>query len=407
MVTIDEAFSPNEALSRHQFHRVFATNLFYTCDASAAIHETPWTADILSDILLHVYDRNVLIPSDIEAILQVGGFYNHNRELWFTCSREHKPPDTLIAAAAPYLSAREYARLKMGDKILPNSATQFVFAVCVNTQLKHKVARAKLFQTYQDWCYLVGKSPLTRKALVAAMTSAGFRPFKGYLEGKSGIDYWEVALNMDEEVWNAKEQKAPKAQKEEIQQGLSLHGCGGDNAASDVGGGPDALSLQSGIWPDPNSSAVELLHDVAEPTQKYNPWVVDAQVTGSHCGGSDDEGTGPDPLLVIDRDGEAIGYLASPSDVYSIGRDNTYDPPDGGVHAAEGEPVGDPAKTKFKALPKNIRNFMKLMKATYLINPENFGKSDFVDGYLQAGLPFMNELEILEMYSIFQTYAEE
>lgn len=395
-------FEEPELRARRQFHKLFAESYFITTLPAEAIHNTPWNAHVLDDILHRVWENNPLTPNDIEVILQAGGFYNDKHEVWFGWNKSTPMIESVLQAAAPYMDTRSYATMKVqvAGKVA-NSFEIFFQRIIVNPLPKARVPQADVYKLFLEYCDMHRLPVLGKRAFKQLMLRKGIHAGKGYVDRKQGVNFYVLACNMSKEVWDAKppspskkegqeESYTPEQLRDERRrraqvpdepfqeqtEGVSEAQEGQNSSARDVGG----------IVED-DSSDTEFI-ETADATDDEDIW-----------------GENDNSLPDADSTNAADAFTAdAPTDAFAtsdegIFGDSTDDP-------AEEPLTKETVVARIRALPKGVRRVFQTMKATYLINPEHFTYDDFTA--MCAGVvPFADESEQQNMWHLFLAYAED
>lgn len=393
-------FEEPELRARRQFHKLFAESYFITALPAEAIHNTPWNAHVLDDILHRVWENNPLTPNDIEVILQAGGFYNDKHEVWFGWNKSTPMIESVLQAAAPYMDTRSYATMKVqvAGKVA-NSFEIFFQRIIVNPLPKARVPQADVYKLFLEYCDMHRLPVLGKRAFKQLMLRKGIHAGKGYVDRKQGVNFYVLACNMSKEVWDAKppspskkegqeesytpEQlwnerrrraQVPDEPSQEQTEGVSEAQEGQDTSARDVGG----------IVEDDSSDAEFIATADAD----------DEDIWGENDDSLPDaDSTNTADAFTADTN---IGATASDEGIFG---DSTDDP-------AEEPLTKETVVARIRALPKGVRRVFQTMKATYLINPEHFTYDDFTA--MCAGVvPFADESEQQNMWHLFLAYAED
>ena len=396
-------FEEPELRARKQFHKLFAESYFITTLPAEAIHNTPWNAHVLDDILHRVWENNPLTPNDIEVILQAGGFYNDKHEVWFGWNKSTPMIESVLQAAAPYMDTRSYATMKVqvAGKVA-NSFEIFFQRIIVNPLPKARVPQADVYKLFLEYCDMHRLPVLGKRAFKQLMLRKGIHAGKGYVDRKQGVNFYVLACNMSKEVWDA---KPPSPSKKEGQEESYT---------------PEQLR-------DERRRRAQIPD---EPFQEQTEGVSEAQkrqdTSAGDVGGTVEDDTADSELITTadntddgtdDEDiwGEDDDSLpdADTADAFTAGTLTTspFATSDEGIF---GDSTDDPAEepltkeiivARIRALPKGVRRVFQTMKATYLINPEHFTYDDFTA--MCAGvMPFADESEQQNMWHLFLAYAE-
>lgn len=392
-------FEEPELRARRQFHKLFAESYFITTLPAEAIHNTPWNAHVLDDILHRVWENNPLTPNDIEVILQAGGFYNDKHEVWFGWNKSTPMIESVLQAAAPYMDTRSYATMKVqvAGKVA-NSFEIFFQRIIVNPLPKARVPQADVYKLFLEYCDMHRLPVLGKRAFKQLMLRKGIHAGKGYVDRKQGVNFYVLACNMSKEVWDAKppspskkegqeesytpEQlwderrrraQVPNEPFQEQTEGVSEAQEGQDTSAGDVGGTIE----------DDSSDAESIATD---DTDDEDIW-----------GENDDSLPDADTADAFTADTLTTSPFATSDE--GIFEDSADDP-------AEEPLTKETVVARIRALPKGVRRVFQTMKATYLINPEHFTYDDFTA--MCAGVvPFADESEQQNMWHLFLAYAED
>ena len=393
-------FEEPELRARRQFHKLFAESYFITTLPAEAIHNTPWNAHVLDDILHRVWENNPLTPNDIEVILQAGGFYNDKHEVWFGWNKSTPMIESVLQAAAPYMDTRSYATMKVqvAGKVA-NSFEIFFQRIIVNPLPKARVPQADVYKLFLEYCDMHRLPVLGKRAFKQLMLRKGIHAGKGYVDRKQGVNFYVLACNMSKEVWDAKpsspskkegqeesytpEQlrderrrraQIPDESSQEQTEGVSETQEEQDTSARDVGGTIE----------DDSSDAEAIA--TADDTDDEDIW-----------GENDDSLPDADTADAFTVDTLTTSTFATADE--EIFGDSTDDP-------AEEPLTKEAVVARIRALPKGVRRVFQTMKATYLINPEHFTYDDFTA--MCAGVvPFADESEQQNMWHLFLAYAED
>lgn len=396
-------FEESELRARRQFHKLFAESYFITTLPAEAIHNTPWNAHVLDDILHRVWENNPLTPNDIEVILQAGGFYNDKHEVWFGWNKSTPMIESVLQAAAPYMDTRSYATMKVqvAGKVA-NSFEIFFQRIIVNPLPKARVPQADVYKLFLEYCDMHRLPVLGKRAFKQLMLRKGIHAGKGYVDRKQGVNFYVLACNMSKEVWDAKPPSPSKKEGQEESytpeqlwderrrrtqvpdepfqeqtEGVSEAQEGQDTSTGDVGG-----TVEN------DSSDAELI--TTDDTDDEDIW-----------GENDDSLPDADSTNAADAF-TADAFTANPVEPIAdegIFGDSTDDP-------AEESLTKETVVARIRALPKGVRRVFQTMKATYLINPEHFTYDDFTA--MCAGVvPFADESEQQNMWHLFLAYAED
>lgn len=392
-------FEEPELRARRQFHKLFAESYFITTLPAEAIHNTPWNAHVLDDILHRVWENNPLTPNDIEVILQAGGFYNDKHEVWFGWNKSTPMIESVLQAAAPYMDTRSYATMKVqvAGKVA-NSFEIFFQRIIVNPLPKARVPQADVYKLFLEYCDMHRLPVLGKRAFKQLMLRKGIHAGKGYVDRKQGVNFYVLACNMSKEVWDA---KPPSPSKKE---------------------GQEESYTPEQLWDERRRRA----QVPDEPSQEQTEGVSEAQegqdTSARDVGGIvEDDSSDTELITTDDTDDEDIWGEnddslpdADTADAFTADTltTSTFADSDGGIF---GDSTDNPAEepltketvvARIRALPKGVRRVFQTMKATYLINPEHFTYDDFTA--MCAGVvPFADESEQQNMWHLFLAYAED
>ena len=394
-------FEEPELRARRQFHKLFAESYFITTLPAEAIHNTPWNAHVLDDILHRVWENNPLTPDDIEVILQAGGFYNDKHEAWFGWNKSTPMIESVLQAAAPYMDTRSYATMKVqvAGKVA-NSFEIFFQRIIVNPLPKARVPQADVYKLFLEYCDMHRLPVLGKRAFKQLMLRKGIHAGKGYVDRKQGVNFYVLACNMSKEVWDAKppspskkegqeESYTPEQLRDERRrraqipdepfqeqtEGVSKAQEGQNTSAGDVGGTVEDDSFDA-----------EFI-ETADDTDDEDIW-----------GENDDSLPDADTADAFTAGALTANTVGLTADEGIFG-DSTDNP-------AEEPLTKETVVARIRALPKGVRRVFQTMKATYLINPEHFTYDDFTA--MCAGVvPFADESEQQNMWHLFLAYAED
>ena len=396
-------FEEPELRARRQFHKLFAESYFITTLPAEAIHNTPWNAHVLDDILHRVWENNPLTPNDIEVILQAGGFYNDKHEVWFGWNKSTPMIESVLQAAAPYMDTRSYATMKVqvAGKVA-NSFEIFFQRIIVNPLPKTRVPQADVYKLFLEYCDMHRLPVLGKRAFKQLMLRKGIHAGKGYVDRKQGVNFYVLACNMSKEVWDAeppnpskKEGQEESYTAEQLRDELRRRAQVSDEPSqeqtkgvSEAQEGQDTSARDVGGTVEDDASDAEFIataDDGADDTDDEDIW-----------------GENDDSLPDADSTNAADAFTASlvePATDEGIFGDSTDDP-------AEEPLTKETVVARIRALPKGVRRVFQTMKATYLINPEHFTYDDFTA--MCAGVvPFADESEQQNMWHLFLAYAED
>lgn len=391
-------FEEPELRARRQFHKLFAESYFITTLPAEAIHNTPWNAHVLDDILHRVWENSPLTPNDIEVILQAGGFYNDKHEVWFGWNKSTPMIESVLQAAAPYMDTRSYATMKVqvAGKVA-NSFEIFFQRIIVNPLPKARVPQADVYKLFLEYCDMHRLPVLGKRAFKQLMLRKGIHAGKGYVDRKQGVNFYVLACNMSKEVWDVKPPSPSKKEGQEESytpeqfrderrrraqipdepfqeqtEGVSEAQEGQDTSARNVGGTVEDDSFNA-----------ELI--TTDGTDDEDIW-----------GENDDSLPDADTADAFTAGALTISPFTADEGIFG---DSTDDP-------AEEPLTKETVVARIRALPKGVRRVFQTMKATYLINPEHFTYDDFTA--MCAGVvPFADEFEQQNMWHLFLAYAED
>lgn len=392
-------FEEPELRARRQFHKLFAESYFITTLPAEAIHNTPWNAHVLDDILHRVWENNPLTPNDIEVILQAGGFYNDKHEVWFGWNKSTPMIESVLQAAAPYMDTRSYAAMKVqvAGKVA-NSFEIFFQRIIVNPLPKARVPQADVYKLFLEYCDMHRLPVLGKRAFKQLMLRKGIHAGKGYVDRKQGVNFYVLACNMSKEVWDA---KPPSPSKKE---------------------GQEESYTPEQLWDERRRRAQVPDEPFQEQTEGISETQEGQDTSARDVGGTVEDDSSDAELITTDGTddediwGENDDSLpdADTADAFTAGTLTTspFATSDEGIF---GDSTDDPAKepltketavARIRALPKGVRRVFQTMKATYLINPEHFTYDDFTA--MCAGVvPFADESEQQNMWHLFLAYAED
>lgn len=398
-------FEEPELRARRQFHKLFAESYFITTLPAEAIHNTPWNAHVLDDILHRVWENNPLTPDDIEVIMQAGGFYNNNHEAWFCWNKSTPMIEDILQAAAPYMDARSYATMKVQVAgRVANSFEIFFQRIIVNTLPKVRVPQADVYKLFLEYCDMHHIPVLGKRAFKQLMIRKGIHAGKGYVDRKQGVNFYVLACNMSKEVWDAeppspskkegqeesytaeqlrderwRRAQIPDESSQEQAEGVPETQEGQDTTAGDVGGiVEDDSSDEDVIAARNNTEPADDSDDEDDIWGENDDSIPDADSSDALAAGASDN------------------YITSDEGIVGDSTDNP----------AEEPLTKERVVARIRALPKNVRRVFQTMKATYLINPEHFTYEDFTA--MCAGVvPFADETEQQNMWHLFLAYAED
>lgn len=395
-------FEEPELRARRQFHKLFAESYFITTLPAEAIHNTPWNAHVLDDILHRVWENNPLTPNDIEVILQAGGFYNDKHEVWFGWNKSTPMIESVLQAAAPYMDTRSYATMKVqvAGKVA-NSFEIFFQRIIVNPLPKARVPQADVYKLFLEYCDMHRLPVLGKRAFKQLMLRKGIHAGKGYVDRKQGGNFYVLACNMSKEVWDA---KPPSPSKKEGQEESYTPEQLRDERRRRAQVPDEPFQEQTEGVSETQEGQDTSAGDVGRTVEDDSP---DAEFI--ETADADDEdiwGENDDSLPDADSTNAADAFAA---DIFNA---DTLATSDEGIF---GDSTDDPAEepltketvvARIRALPKGVRRVFQTMKATYLINPEHFTYDDFTA--MCAGVvPFADESEQQNMWHLFLAYAED
>ena len=400
-------FEEPELRARRQFHKLFAESYFITTLPAEAIHNTPWNAHVLDDILHRVWENNPLTPNDIEVILQAGGFYNDKHEAWFGWNKSTPMIESVLQAAAPYMDTRSYATMKVqvAGKVA-NSFEIFFQRIIVNPLPKARVPQADVYKLFLEYCDMHRLPVLGKRAFKQLMLRKGIHAGKGYVDRKQGVNFYVLACNMSKEVWDA---KPPSPSKKEGQEESYTPEQLRDERRrrAQVPDEPSQEQTEGVLAPQEgqDTSTRDVGRAVEDDTPDEEPIATDG--TDADTDDEDIWGENDDSLPDADSTDTADAFtagafttsLVEPTADEGIFGDSTDDP-------AEEPLTKETVVARIRALPKGVRRVFQTMKATYLINPEHFTYDDFTA--MCAGVvPFADESEQQNMWHLFLAYAED
>lgn len=394
-------FEEPELRARRQFHKLFAESYFITTLPAEAIHNTPWNAHVLDDILHRVWENNPLTPNDIEVILQAGGFYNDKHEVWFGWNKSTPMIESVLQAAAPYMDTRSYATMKVrvAGKVA-NSFEIFFQRIVVNPLPKARVPQADVYKLFLEYCDMHRLPVLGKRAFKQLMLRKGIHAGKGYVDRKQGVNFYVLACNMSKEVWDAKppspskkegqeESYTPEQLRDERRRRAQIPNepfQEQTERVSEAQEGQDASAGNVGGTAEDDSSDAEFIATAEDDANDEDIW-----------GENDDSLPDADTADAFTA-GALTADTLTTSDEGIFG-DSTDDP-------AEEPLTKETVVVRIRALPKGVRRVFQTMKATYLINPEHFTYDDFTA--MCAGVvPFADESEQQNMWHLFLAYAED
>lgn len=399
-------FEEPELRARRQFHKLFAESYFITTLPAEAIHNTPWNAHVLDDILHRVWENNPLTPNDIEVILQAGGFYNDKHEVWFGWNKSTPMIESVLQAAAPYMDTRSYATMKVqvAGKVA-NSFEIFFQRIIVNPLPKARVPQADVYKLFLEYCDMHRLPVLGKRAFKQLMLRKGIHAGKGYVDRKQGVNFYVLACNMSKEVWDA---KPPSSSKKEGQEESYTPEQLWDERwrRAQIPDEPSQEQTEGVLAPQErqDTSTRGVGRAVEDDTPDEEPIATDG--TDADADDEDIWGENDDSLPDADSTNAADAFTAGAF------TDDTFATTDEGIF---GDSTDDPAEepltketvvARIRALPKGVRRVFQTMKATYLINPEHFTYDDFTA--MCAGVvPFADESEQQNMWHLFLAYAED
>lgn len=396
-------FEEPELRARRQFHKLFAESYFITTLPAEAIHNTPWNAHVLDDILHRVWENNPLTPNDIEVILQAGGFYNDKHEVWFGWNKSTPMIESVLQAAAPYMDTRSYATMKVqvAGKVA-NSFEIFFQRIIVNPLPKARVPQADVYKLFLEYCDMHRLPVLGKRAFKQLMLRKGIHAGKGYVDRKQGVNFYVLACNMSKEVWDA---KPPSPSKKEGQEESYTPEQLRNERRRRAQVPDEPFQEQTEGVSEAQEGQGTSTRDVGGAVEDDTP---DAElITTDDTDDEDIWGENDDSLPDADSTNAADAFTADaftanpvePITDEGIFGDSTDNP-------AEESLTKETVVARIRALPKGVRRVFQTMKATYLINPEHFTYDDFTA--MCAGVvPFADESEQQNMWHLFLAYAED
>lgn len=394
-------FEEPELRARRQFHKLFAESYFITTLPAEAIHNTPWNAHVLDDILHRVWENNPLTPNDIEVILQAGGFYNDKHEVWFGWNKSTPMIESVLQAAAPYMDTRSYATMKVqvAGKVA-NSFEIFFQRIIVNPLPKARVPQADVYKLFLEYCDMHRLPVLGKRAFKQLMLRKGIHAGKGYVDRKQGVNFYVLACNMSKEVWDA---KPPSPSKKEGQEESYTSEQLWDERRRRAQVPDESSQEQAERVFAPQEGQDTSAGDVGGIVEDGSP---DAEFVATD--GTDDEdiwGENDDSLPDADSTNAADAFTAdTTTDAFATSDEGIFG--DSTDNPAEEPLTKETVVARIRALPKGVRRVFQTMKATYLINPEHFTYDDFTA--MCAGVvPFADESEQQNMWHLFLAYAED
>jgi hypothetical protein len=392
---MNNIFNEQEMRARRQFHRLFCTDLLRTCNPSQAIHEQAWSPEVLWDILRHMYEDTPLVPSDIETIVQIAGMTNEHNELWFKLQENCPIFEEFLVALSPYITPKAYTQMKLSlnGKSGGSTVTLFYRTLCCSlTAERVRIPQKDLYDIYEAWCrhhHLV-VAPIRTFNKEMRLNGASFK--KGYASGRCGVTFFHVAIDLSEEAWDDEpHRKAQGKSPQEIAE--AFYGRRKKAAEKDD---QEAARTVPAIQGSDNTSGCSSA-DFAEDGTTNVEDDADNLATDDF---SDDGGTVPDSSEI----GEAPD---ADSDVGRVHVDEGC----GSIPPAEdfGEELThlgqDGAKERVKSLPMGVRNFFKLMKMTYKVNPDNFEFRDFFNYAQMEGIQYSIPDKYVDLYILFLQYV--
>lgn len=397
-------FSPEEVRSRIQFRELFMGSYLRPAPPEEAIHVDPWNPGILEDILHLVHEKNTLVATDIETIAQLCGLYTAKHEMWFTYDRSKVLPRIIVSAIAAHVTTKEYshALMALGQNI-NFSVPRFIKRICTNTIPKKRVRQSDVFELYTEWCKVVGEQAVGKREFKRQMINYHIPTGKGYVEKQNGVDYYMIACNMSEEAW--KHEPTEKTQ--------TNAGTEGEDSAEP-------------LWDEYRRREEVLCRPLEEGEGRVSQAQIWADATagddreyeGPYRGGQKDESDDEEPA----DEQDIVGAYTRGQDVVVVRRNDedersdapTIEPHRGADIIDKGsaeEPIDEQVQRReeimiaVRKLPAAERQFMKLMKMTYLINPENMQLDDFTAEWDMAGLPELEYHRQEEAYDFFVEYC--
>lgn len=394
-------FEEPELRARRQFHKLFAESYFITTLPAEAIHNTPWNAHVLDDILHRVWENNPLTPNDIEVILQADGFYNDKHEVWFGWNKSTPMIESVLQAAAPYMDTRSYATMKVqvAGKVA-NSFEIFFQRIIVNPLPKARVPQADVYKLFLEYCDMHRLPVLGKRAFKQLMLRKGIHAGKGYVDRKQGVNFYVLACNMSKEVWDA---KPPSPSKKEGQEESYTSEQLWDERRRRAQVPDESSQEQAERVFAPQEGQDTSAGDVGGIVEDDSP---DAEFVATDD--TDDEdiwGENDDSLPDADSTNAADAFTAdTTTDAFATSDEGIFG--DSTDNPAEEPLTKETVVARIRALPKGVRRVFQTMKATYLINPEHFTYDDFTA--MCAGVvPFADESEQQNMWHLFLAYAED
>lgn len=418
---MNNIFSPQEMEARRQFHRLFCTNLLHTCAPSKALHDSPWDSGVLWDILQHVYENNPLTPDDIETIVQISGMINAQGDLWFTVEKGAPLFKEFIVAISPYITNNNYVILKMrlGGTAGGTNVPLFYQDCCTDPKAPYvRVRQLDAYRLYEEWCRIHREQSVNRKTFRREFELCGVTSKKGYLEGKCGQSYYSLHLTVPEEKVYEPKRTTPKYQEEKLPALPQVDfGRGSEDAEVDV----VETETRVPILQEPEVDNAAPVGDVRkDETVVVETLFYDGPVDNL-LGEDEDGGDVPDSSEEwedtpngddggVDGDGEFPEDFGRDEADDGAWDDNEYE--DSGSEAPA-EAAGDGAKedaerikAAVRSLPKNVREFFKLMKITYLVNPMNFRYEDFEDYAMAEDILTADPTQMKDLFTLFLSYAQ-
>lgn len=408
--------------ARRQFHEIFSNGLFVTGLPEEAAHAEPLAPDMIWDIMKNLHEDYPLTIDEIDQILTLGGFYNEAHQLWFKCPSPRAVPLDVVSAMSVYLKQNWYVEMKLTKNLSTyNSALLFAQYVCLDVPTRNRVPQAFLFEMYLEWCLSTGFAAMSRKAFRTAVKAAGIAEGKGYCDKRSGVAYYLVEVNMSEEVWNGQSIR----EKEEKEEG-NTRAYAAKSLMLEPGRGAQVLAQPSheeeeGVFGDPAGENCDGRHENNEYDDE-DAFESNVPYDGKPAGtdySAEDGFLAEDELRDSSRSSLFEGSGAG-STLFGGGadRDERIIPkPVGDFETEPGELISAEALSEvaimypekvretMKTLSTDIRKFFKLMKVTYLINPDNFGLDDFDEYYSTSGLAVLPRSETVNLYHLFVQYC--
>lgn len=403
---MDPLFNPEEHQSRRQFRELFLGKFLCPVAKGQAFHDMPWDSGILDIVLHDVYDDNLLDREAVEVIMQLCGIYDREGDAWFGLGAITPTPDIIVDAIAPYISAKAYLTLrKQNNSLVFNSVERFYQTVCCGSpNRKERIRQADVFKLYQEWCNAVNLPIESRRTFRNVFESHPVGRGKGYVEGVSGTTYYTLSLRTDEEAWNAQSERAATQERQkaahseqsvwnELRRRAPIRQDpfqGEEETVPSDEGRQDTTTGSGGIFPDDetvDSGAEEVVPEFQH-------------------GISDEAFTTPGDSDAIDTTEDSADSI--PEDGVTGISDNTAEGAEAEPESGDSIDPNDPVniRNKVKGLPSELRKFFKLMKVTYLVNPEHFQFNDFQAYYNTSDFPAMQLDKLNDLYILFVQYAK-